>query len=556
MSAKKYVCNQAKIECQMCTNPQGTLMVTSNMIKLQGKLWATEKDKEKTNLIFQGTCKASPQQSVPCIAVIQTGNWQGTGDVLVQNNKALLESSTIMCNYGGSMIKIKDDLQKSQPSSLIPTAVDGITPDEPVSKLLVSSSLEQVSETVELQEIAEVVTASQDSDDNQEETNKDSTYFLFLDEKSKKPIAGLTFSIATSDDKSIQCATNEKGYFEISSDQKAPFKLRGHYYGKITKSDDKLSDLGKDVYTLEKSEEKPVSHIDSLKDKSTDNKQKLLVGTTKVKVKTGDTLEKYFKQHLPSLDTKSNKGSVLMDFNFGSPVKGTYRAFDFGKSGEIFIPKFDAEVKSLKEKTTHVFHLSKVERKPFGQKMLKDTHIVKRNTWTNQSLSAYDILDPSKVSPKKTPLEFDWNYHTIVLHHSGDGLDTHVNAIENLHITKNNWEDVGYHFVIGRAEHNESKIYEARPLPFKGSHASGKNSKKIGIMVEGDFDHQWWDIDDEVEPNQVVLLRKLISSLLNYFPIVKLIGHSDVSGKEIGDGCPGEKLYDYIPGLRKKFNLK
>ncbi|WP_271785208.1 DUF4280 domain-containing protein [Aquimarina algiphila] len=142
MSAKKYVCNLAKIECQMCTNPNGTLMVTSNMIKLQGKLWATEKDKEKTNLMFQGTCKASPQQSVPCIAVMQTGQWQGLGDISVQGSKPLLESSTIMCNYGGAIIKIKDDLQKSQPSSLLPTAVDGITPDVPVSLNLITSSLE------------------------------------------------------------------------------------------------------------------------------------------------------------------------------------------------------------------------------------------------------------------------------------------------------------------------------------------------------------------------------------------------------------------------------
>ena len=141
MSGKKYVCNQAKIECQMCTNPQGTLIVTSNAIRLQGKFWATEKDKEKTNLIFQGTCKKSPQQSLPCISVIQPGQWQGTGDVLVQGVKALLESSTIMCNYGGVQIKIKDDLQKSQPTSLKPTDVDGITPDEPVSQLLVSSEL-------------------------------------------------------------------------------------------------------------------------------------------------------------------------------------------------------------------------------------------------------------------------------------------------------------------------------------------------------------------------------------------------------------------------------
>ncbi len=141
MSEKKYVCNQAKIECQMCTNPQGTLLVTSNMVKLQGKFWATEKDKEKTNLIFQGTCKQSPHQAVPCVAVIQTSQWQGTGDISIQGSKPLLESSTIMCNYGGATIKIKDDLQKSQPSSLSPTAVDGITPDKPVSKSIASSSL-------------------------------------------------------------------------------------------------------------------------------------------------------------------------------------------------------------------------------------------------------------------------------------------------------------------------------------------------------------------------------------------------------------------------------
>ena len=33
--AKNYVCNGAKIECKLCTKPEGTLKVTSNEIKVQ-----------------------------------------------------------------------------------------------------------------------------------------------------------------------------------------------------------------------------------------------------------------------------------------------------------------------------------------------------------------------------------------------------------------------------------------------------------------------------------------------------------------------------------------
>ncbi len=555
MSAKKYVCNQAKIECQMCTNPNGTLMVTSNMIKLQGKLWATEKDKEKTNLMFQGTCKASPHQAIPCIAVMQTGQWQGTGDISVQGNKPLLASSTIMCNYGGAMIKIKDDLQKSQPSSLLPTAVDGITPDVPVSRVIVTSSLENedYNDVASIDDSGPFVLAGSGKNDN---TNEEvATYFLFLDKESKRPISSLTFYVQTAENKKIKGTTNEKGFFDVSKDEKAPFKLLGHYHGKITKSDDELSDNGKDIYTFEEKEEKPISYIKYLKYKNLNKDHKLLVGTTKVKVKTGDTLEKYFKEHLNTLNTESNKGSVLMDFNFGSSIKGTYRAFDFGKKGEILIPKFDGEISDLDEKMTHVFYLSKIERKSLSQNFLNETGIIKRNKWTKQALNTYDIFNPALVYKKRTPIEFDWDYHTIVLHHSGDGLDPKIEALEAKHSVGNSWEDVGYHFVIGRKEFNQNKIYEGRPLIFKGSHASKLNSKKIGVLLEGDFDHQIWDFDDDVENEQIVLLTKLIESLVALFPITKLIGHSDVLGKEIGDGCPGKELYKFIPSLRTQFNL-
>lgn len=125
---KNYVCDGAKIMCPLCTKPKGTLKVTSNQIKVQDKFFATEGDKSKLNLMFQGNCIKSPYQSSPCQAVITPANWQNTADALIQNKKALLETSTIMCSYGGISIRIVDDLQINQPTKLMPINAPVILP--------------------------------------------------------------------------------------------------------------------------------------------------------------------------------------------------------------------------------------------------------------------------------------------------------------------------------------------------------------------------------------------------------------------------------------------
>jgi len=141
MKSKKYVCNNAKIICPSCTNPNGKLIVTSNVVKLQDKFWATVKDNQKLNLQFSGNCTKSYQSSVPCAAIIAPGKWEDTGDILIQDNKALLECSTIVCNYGGATITIKDHAQKTEMSAIQPSNVDSLTPDEPISKTLASTQL-------------------------------------------------------------------------------------------------------------------------------------------------------------------------------------------------------------------------------------------------------------------------------------------------------------------------------------------------------------------------------------------------------------------------------
>lgn len=128
MAGKKYVCNNAKIECSLCTKPEGKLIVTSNQVKLQDKTWATVNDRKKANLQFTGNCKMSDKQSVPCVALIAPQKWINTGEILIQDQKALLEISTITCSYGGVPIKIKDHTQKSQMDGVAPTDVEAISP--------------------------------------------------------------------------------------------------------------------------------------------------------------------------------------------------------------------------------------------------------------------------------------------------------------------------------------------------------------------------------------------------------------------------------------------
>lgn len=117
-SGKNYVMNGAILKCMLCTVPEGELFVTSNTIGLQGDLWATEADKTPENLLFNGTCRRSPFQAAPCRAVIAPDVWQEVSDITLQGNKALLEDSIIICNYGGAEITIEDHLQISVPTQL------------------------------------------------------------------------------------------------------------------------------------------------------------------------------------------------------------------------------------------------------------------------------------------------------------------------------------------------------------------------------------------------------------------------------------------------------
>ncbi len=118
----KLVIDMAKIQCTLCTNPQGILKVNFDTPTTQDKLTATVVEKDMRSLIFTGTCTKSPNSAAPCASVMQLGDWKDVGTLKVQDQFPLLKKSTIPCNYGGSTIEITDSGQRSEPAEVPPGA--------------------------------------------------------------------------------------------------------------------------------------------------------------------------------------------------------------------------------------------------------------------------------------------------------------------------------------------------------------------------------------------------------------------------------------------------
>ncbi len=99
---REMVLNGAVLKCPYTQMP-GKLVVTSNSLKLQDQLWATEGDDENmANLQFPGICghpKFASQTPPPCMSVINLINgWQNVGYPFVQEQRVLLKQSYIVCD--------------------------------------------------------------------------------------------------------------------------------------------------------------------------------------------------------------------------------------------------------------------------------------------------------------------------------------------------------------------------------------------------------------------------------------------------------------------------
>jgi hypothetical protein len=173
------------------------------------------------------------------------------------------------------------------------------------------------------------------------------------------------------------------------------------------------------------------------------------------------------------------------------------------------------------------------------QAIIKAHNIIERSTW-------------GALPPKKA-LDPDWDYDSIVIHHSGNHGRKNPKEIEAEHRGRKGYDDVGYHYLL----HPDGRIFEGRSILHKGSHVAKANSHKIGILMMGDYDEQWWDDDDELTHAHLQKLKDLIATLKRHFTGMKYLGgHLEFAAAQ-GDErtCPGSLLRAEMDGLRADAGL-
>ena len=172
--------------------------------------------------------------------------------------------------------------------------------------------------------------------------------------------------------------------------------------------------------------------------------------------------------------------------------------------------------------------------------IIKVHNIVERQQW-------------GKRTPKYENLEKDWDYDSIVIHHSGNRGYKDPKEIERKHMDDNKYDDVGYHYMI----HPNGTIYEGREIIYKGTHVFQVNTGKIGILMMGDYDEQWWDFDDTLSQTHIEKMKELVKTLRRSFTGIKYFGGHLEFAKAHGDErtCPGNLLMAKMDELRNEFGL-
>lgn len=151
---------------------------------------------------------------------------------------------------------------------------------------------------------------------------------------------------------------------------------------------------------------------------------------------------------------------------------------------------------------------------------------------------------------KDAPENGDWNYNTVVIHHSGRSGEVSPIIVQSKHMNKRGWDDVGYHFMIAPS----GQIYEGRRLYYKGSHTENANTGKVGILIMGNFEREFLGLlGGSPAAAQLSAAKRLINGLKQQFPSLTILGgHKDFKA---GTECPGNQLYPALNALRKDTGL-
>ena len=112
--------------------------------------------------------------------------------------------------------------------------------------------------------------------------------------------------------------------------------------------------------------------------------------------------------------------------------------------------------------------------------------------------------------------------------------DFSVEKLRHLHVVKNRWSDIGYHFYIT----TNGRLHFCRPLTRNGAGVKGHNNDNIAICLEGGLNNDTGRPDDTYNNYQMVALKVIIRHLQKSHSIddKNVKGHRDWFGDANGDG--------------------
>lgn len=200
--------------------------------------------------------------------------------------------------------------------------------------------------------------------------------------------------------------------------------------------------------------------------------------------------------------------------------------------------------------TTEILVLTYIIPRPlhFHEALLNKTSQLKRNL-KNHIYRFYPTLIAKKIIQENNVkynikgidfvepfgyLEFEQTNEryidTIILHCSAtkENEDVTVNDIRRWHIEKG-YNDIGYHYVI----YIDGSVHVGRDIKIEGAHCLGYNANSIGVCYVGGLD-SFGNPKNTMNEKQVDSLIKLCKGFKNKYPIIKILGHNELSNRD----CP------------------
>tara|TARA_R100001463_G_scaffold119727_3_gene175666 strand:- start:2392 stop:2922 length:531 start_codon:yes stop_codon:yes gene_type:complete len=157
-----------------------------------------------------------------------------------------------------------------------------------------------------------------------------------------------------------------------------------------------------------------------------------------------------------------------------------------------------------------------------------------------EDLSQFLLTHPTKTYAFRDTSTID----SIVVHQtagSDQGKFTAYN-IANDHVNNNDWAGIGYHYLIT----DDGKIYKTNPENKISYHASGWNTRSIGVSITGNH-----TLGQEIDSKKYNALVYLLAKLSNKYNISvnKIVGHNETGSPK---SCPNLNMDQLRSDVKKK----